>query len=171
MLLALLLSFAVAGFAGNVGYKSGATRHAPGIFSLQDNVDWDADENSDTVPYEAPLAEKNGWQQIPPWLQIILTVGIALIIYYGILVLIKQKQRNKDEIVHYKPHGGEPLDQQSGPDPVSQQSPAPHDYRVPPQDRSDGQSRPRPAKKNSSWPIFIILIVVFNIIRQCMGDN
>lgn len=86
----------------------GVERQSPAGIALQEDGDWDSNETSAAGFEVESLAEKSGWQQIPPWLQIILTIGIALLIYYGILTLIQQKHKNKEEIVHYKDGTGDP---------------------------------------------------------------
>lgn len=171
ILVILLLSFGVACSAKMHARTFGVERQSPAGIALQEDGDWDSNETSAAGFEVESLAEKSGWQQIPPWLQIILTIGIALLIYYGILTLIQQKHKNKEEIVHYKDGTGDPENMYQDPRDVPQTGPAPRENRMPPQNRPDGQERPQIKKKNTTWPYFVIMIVIFNIISKCIGDN
>ncbi len=174
-LLALLLlvpSFAWAG--GKTELMSAAAVEENRGFALQEPQDWVDPQTPEIEPGMESDTITTGWQQIPPWLQIILSVGIALLIYYIILAIIRSRQKKEEVIVTYKTgtaDSGQPMEQSPGPVASPQQPQAPPEYRFPQPDRPEGQSRTPSSRKKSSWGLIVAIIVIINVIRQCIQSN
>ena len=168
-LVLLLLVVASAGFASMV-LGSGGNPVPGSAFLLQTSFDPQDAASAPTNPDTE--AEAAGGAQIPPWLQIILTVGIALLIYYFILMIIRRRQNTAEEIIHVKSREGDSgySVEQPG-EPVSIPEKQPPVFRVPPQQPSGGARRPQTAKKNSSWGLVVAIIVILNVIRRCIQND
>ncbi len=169
LLVLLLLAWGGAAFA-RVDLGSGGNEVPDAAFSLQTTFDPQATDNAQAFPETETKA--NSGQQIPAWLQIILTMGIAILIYYVILAIVRRRINSTEEIIHVKNREGDSgysVEQPSGP--VAVPGRQPQEYRVPPQDPSGGLGRPRTAKKGSSWGLVVLFIVILNVIRQCIQSD
>ncbi len=168
--LALLLSFAVTGLAQTSRAGHGAGLGSIQMIAAQETEVWDADGVPE--PQAEQSTDASGRKQLPPWLQIVLTVGIALLIYYLIVAIIRTRQRRGEEIIIHKPDDGfaaSTEDQPRGPVVLPEQKPS--DYRLPRPDQTGGQNKPQTVTRKSSWGIIFVLIMVLNIIRHCVQNK
>ncbi len=174
-LLALLLLVPGVAWAGvKTGLMSAAAVEGNRGFTLQEAQDWVDAQTPEVEPGTESGTGNTGWQQIPPWLQIVLSVGIALLIYYIILAIIRSRQKKDEVIITYKTGtagSGQPMEQPPGPMESPQQPQAPPEYRFPQPGRPEGQNRTPTARKRSSWGLIIAIIVIINVIRQCIQNN
>ena len=166
-LVLLLLIWVGAGFA-RAGLSSGEINVSGSDHALQTTFDT---QSGKTVPdYPDSDAETSG-TRTPAWLQIILTVGIALLIYYVILAIVKSREKSREEVIHVKTRESDTGYTMERPgSQVSVPGRQPVEYRVPSQKPSESARKPRTAKRDSSWPFIIAIIVLVNIIRQCVQN-
>ncbi len=172
-LLAILL-LALSTFGNAVNAELGPVANPVGHteMSAQPSLRLVATDGGSDQPLEAAETQQSGWQRIPAWLQILITVGIALLIWYIIMAIAQSRRKDTEEIVHYKDMSGSTgygSARPRVPQPTPERQPAPQEYRVPIPERPEGQNRREPVKKNNSWPFAIAIIVILSIVRQCFG--
>jgi hypothetical protein len=168
LVLALVLAFLCAGLAADIAV------------ARQVQADYSQDTYTGSDVQSAPETQSSqgmGWSKLPQWLQIILTIGLALMIYYIIQALLKSRSSREETVVHPGSSGvgsstvileqGERVVKRTD---LPENRPS-SGYQVPQGNPPTTQRKTQQAKKGGSWALIIFGIVLFNIIRQCVQNK
>lgn len=116
---------------------------------------------------------------LPSWLQALIVAAVVLVAYALLAAFFSAHGRSKDEqIIHRKEgHSPETSGQRPPYVPPRQKTPrtqSPFPFPIPqPQREPDDQygQKPKPAKKSNTWGTIIFVIIIINILRQCLSNN
>jgi hypothetical protein len=109
---------------------------------------------------EAQTAEEG----MPIWLQILLPIGIALLIYFIIQGLARRRNMKKEEIVFHKEVSGMPESSRSAPPPAPK--PEKEEWTFPERDEKTGETIKLP--KGANWGMVVFALAILKALSRCL---
>jgi len=134
-------------------------------------------------------AKGSGWASLPDWLQLALLMFGILIIFLIARSIYASWKKSREETIIYRhdpydrpTHGtaqtrypnsdrGTGYTRDKGNVPEPRPSPQPTSQPRPESRPEPELRKPTRASSKSIWPLIIFLIIIFNVIRQCIQSN
>ncbi len=110
-------------------------------------------------------ADPERGEGLPIWLQILIPVAVALLIYFVIQGLIRRRNMNKEEIVFRKESGQIPETRSEIPEKMPQQEG--DDWTFPQRDERTGQQIKLP--KGVTWGMIVFAIAILRALSRCLA--